>query len=121
MTGLIAACDPIKAPGSAQFDPLPEYPKVTALEGLKDWVVVNDVVVDPGPPMEVTVPARAKTDYEELNVQYRFFFYDSAGRPLQNAPDWHYMRMPSRTEVYMQANALDTTATDWRLEIRPAR
>lgn len=117
----VIGCDSVKAPRSAQFDQLQEYPKVTALEGLADWVVVSDVMLDPGPPMGVIVPARAKTDGQELDVQYRFFFLDSDDRPLERDPDWRYMRMPSRTRVFMEANALDRDAVDWRLEIRPAR
>jgi hypothetical protein len=36
-------------------------------------------------------------------------------------PDWQYMSLGPRTLLYMQGNALDTRAVDWRLQIRPAR
>lgn len=115
-------CNDPYAPDRAKSDPLaPEqYPQVSALEGLKTAIVVSNVHENPGPPLGVQVTVRNKTDATERNVQYRFFFMTD-GRPENPNPDWHYMLMPARTEVFMQGNALDSAAKEWRLEIRPAR
>ncbi|MGQ0628613.1 MAG: hypothetical protein ACT4PL_11000 [Phycisphaerales bacterium] len=119
-----AGCDPVKAPGSVQGDPLPAtlYPKIAVLEGLQGFIVMGtEPRVNVGPPMGVTCALRAKTDFEELSVQYRYIFFTSAGVPLNNNPDWQYQRMQSRVESFFSGNALDRTAVDWRLEVRPAR
>jgi hypothetical protein len=126
VAGSLAGCanDTVKAPGSGRSDPLPHesYPQIAALEGLDKWVYFDRPVIDKGGSViKVTVPARAATDGQELNVQYRFFWLDASGRPLDNTPDWHYQRMPSRSQVFFEGNALDKTAEDWRLEIRPGR
>lgn len=115
--------DLVKAPGRIDADPLPceDYPQIAVLEGLEGWLGAGKIVEEPGPPMTVTVPVRALTDDDELNIQYRFLFLDEKGVPLNRDPDWHDMRMPSRAQVFMRANALDSTASMWRLEIRPAR
>ncbi len=119
----MAGCDKTKAPGTLGADPLPaeSYPRIAALEGLGGWIVMaTPPRVDPGPPLQVTVAARAKTEKENLAVQYRYNWFDSAGRPA-GGTDWRYLLMPSRVEVFFEGNALDRNATDWRLEIRPAR
>jgi len=124
-TTLVSGCeqDTAKPPGRIDDDPLPssEYPQIAVLEGLKGWLAAGKIVEEPGPPVAVTVPVRALTDDKELSVQYRFFFLDEKGIPLDGNPDWHYMKMPSRSQVFMRANALDSNAKTWRLEIRPAR
>jgi predicted small secreted protein len=119
----LSACDTIKAPGAGRADPLPRenYPQITSLDGLSQWIGYDSPIVNRDSVLKVTAPARALTDGHELNVQYRFFFLDESGRPLTQNPDWRYMRMPSRSQVFFEGNALDKSAKDWRLEVRPAR
>lgn len=121
--------DCVKAPARIDEDLLPceEYPQIVVIGGLKGWIAAgSNIVQELGPPLKVTVPVRALTDAEDdhdgtLHVQYRFFFLDEKGVPLNRSPDWHLLEMPSRTQVFMQANATDLNAMSWRLEIRPAR
>ncbi len=119
----LEACNTIKAPPAAMTDPLAahDYPQVVMLGGLEPYLKVSNVVQDPGPPMDVTVFARSLTNGEEPHVQYRFTFLDHQGRSLERDAAWHYMSIPSRTRVEFRANALDSRAADWRLEVRPAR
>lgn len=121
---VLAGCDTTKAPGEAQADPLLRamYPKVAALEGLEDYLVFSEPSVElgSGRPLSVSVPIRARTD-EQLNIQYRFEFFDRDGRPVQPAMDWRYLLLPGRAQRFLQGAALDTSAVDWRLEVRPAR
>lgn len=117
--------DPTKAPGSVIADPLPRenYPKLEALEGLAGYIAISGVNVTPATdrtPLEVNAGIRSLAD-QTLAVQYRFFFLDAAGNPINPNPDWRFMQLPSRSLLYMQGNAMDTNATDWRLQIRPAR
>ena len=110
-------------PHGVRSDPLDydDYPQITVLENLHRNVVLTSVVEEEGSPLRVTVVMRNRTKQEERHVQYRFFFLDSRGVPEDANPDWHYMHMPARTAMYMQGNALDKSAVDWRLEVRPAR
>lgn len=124
--GLVACQkDTSYAPGSAVADPIlrENYPKVEALDGLAGYIAVSGVNVVPatsGTPLSVTCGVRALSD-TALAVQYRFFFLDATGNPMNVDPDWQYMSLGPRTLLYMQGNALDTRAVDWRLQIRPAR
>lgn len=113
-------------PGGAQMDPLPgdQYPKVEAAEGLSRYIVVSGAEVTPATataPMSVIVAIRSQTEYQEIEAQYRFFFFDENNRPLQTQPDWRRVRLPSRSQVFLEGGAMETSARDWRLQIRPAR
>ncbi|NBC10999.1 MAG: DUF1425 domain-containing protein, partial [Planctomycetes bacterium] len=69
-------------------------------------------------PMAVTVPLRLMSD-KSREVQYRFTFFDAAGRPLSPEMDWRWKVMPARALIHLQGAALDDRAVDWRLEVRP--
>jgi uncharacterized protein YcfL len=114
-----------KPPPGAMADPtlIENYPTVVALDGLQPYIGVAAPVEDrtPGQPISIQVPVRAMTNGAELNVQYRFYWLNDQQVPVQEEGEWRYMRMPARAQVFMSGNALDTRATRWRLEIRPAR
>lgn len=118
--------DRTKAPGGAAADPLPawQYPKVEAAGGLSPHLVVSAPVVTAGTetrPMSVVAGVRSTWDKSVLNVQYRYFFFDEQGRPLNANPDWRFAKLPPRSQVFLEGSAMDTTARDWRLQIRPAQ
>jgi len=123
----LGACDTIKAPDIVRQDPLPQgaYPQQVVLEGLNRGIVSGDPVVR-GPsdsmPMTVTVPLRSVAD-KTLHVQYQFEFLDANGLPVRGTPTsgWRFVTVEPRTQVFAVANALDTDAVDWRLQVRPAR
>lgn len=122
---LMGGCQTSTLPPAAQRDPVgsENYPRVVILDGLQRWVVVDAPVVTKSErdPLRVTVPVRAVTRREELNVQYRFAFFDADGRPIEPSPAWRYERLPSKAQRFLEANALDQRAVDWRVDIRPAR
>jgi hypothetical protein len=117
-----------KAPYEPRHDQLSkgQYPKVTIEEPLSTWVIQSDAVVGQAPnggPLTVSVPIRlgSQTPDQYARIQYRFIFLDSTGAPLRTQSDWRYMRLEPRNQVFLQGNATDTTATDWRCEIRSGR
>jgi len=122
----LAGCDSVKAPHGGHVDQLPsgQYPHIVMeSKDLQKGIVFGQAVVDPSTdskPMRVTQPARNVANYP-INVQYRFEFSDAVGRPLKSNLGWRFMNMPSRQEVFFEGPAMDTTATDWRLVVRPAR
>ncbi|MFO0833541.1 MAG: YcfL family protein [Phycisphaerales bacterium] len=120
---LLGACDPVKAPGAAKADPLPSaaYPQIVAAEGLSGYIAYDAPKVSATKPMEVTVPVRALTDNQDLNIQYRFSFFDQNGVPLNDNPDWRFLKLPSRNQRFLSGFAREQSAVDWRLEIRPAK
>jgi hypothetical protein len=119
----LPACDTVKAPGSAQPDPLPPvmYPKIEAAEGLSGFLKFDEPKITSESPLGVSVPIRAATDFEDLNVQYRFIFFDVKGVPIDPDRPWKYTKLASRRQEFLMGNALDSNAKDWRLQIRPAR
>ena len=129
MTALSTGChkkDLVLAPGSPGRDMLPanQYPQIEAAQGLGPYLVVSGVDVQDATdtaPMHIVIAMRAATRYEELNVQYRFIFFDDHSRPLLAEPAWRFKRLPSRSQIFLEDTAFDTTAVDWRLQIRPAR
>lgn len=124
----LPACqqDRTHSPGSAGVDPLPadQYPKVEATGGLSPHLVISGANVTPGTdtkPMSITSAVRSIWDKDVLNVQYRYFFFDEKGTPLDADPDWRFVKLPPRSQVFMEGFAPDTNARDWRLQIRPAQ
>lgn len=121
----MVGCRGSTLPPGGVADPLPRanYPRVVVLEGLQPYIAVTEpiVVKEEGRPLHVTVPLRAATRREELNTQYRFVFLDEQGRTVPPEQNWKYIRLPSRAQRHLEANAVDDRAVDWRMEIRPAR
>lgn len=111
-------------PGAASPDPLAssQYPRIAALEGLKSDLSYDTPVVDkePGRPMTVTVPLRWRGS-SQVNVQYRFLFFDKDRRPVGPDPAWRQMFLPARAQEFVTGTALAKEADDWRLEVRPSR
>lgn len=127
MTALVLGCqdDAFKAPPSPRDDPLPPgtYPRVIALEGLHKALVTGRPIVEKRSertPLRVTVPVRSTADVM-MNLQYKFEFFDSLGRPLDTRAGWRFIRIAPRTEVTLDASAVSQEAADWRVEIRPGR
>lgn len=128
LAGAIGGCqnDKTIAPGSAGIDPLPadQYPKVEVAGGLSPYIVISGANVEPTTdtrPISVTSAIRSTWDKDVLNVQYRYFFFDEKNTPLDTDPDWRFMKVPPRSQVFLKGSAMDTTARDWRLQIRPAQ
>lgn len=111
------------APARAERDKLDRdtYPQISLHEDLRGAIVVADVIENPGPPYRVTVALRSRTSTADRLVQYRFIYLDSSGQPIGDEAGWLSERFPARTEKFIKSNALDRGATDWRMEIRPAR
>jgi uncharacterized protein YcfL len=119
------ACeDRVRAPGQPRPDPIAgAYPKQVTLEGLEEALVTGEPVVQRSSddqPMRVNVPIRSVAD-KQLRVQYRFIFLDEQQRPLDSNSGWKFQVIEPRTQVSLEGRALETSAADWRLEIRPAR
>ena len=55
------------------------------------------------------------------NVQFRYEYFDRHGRPLESNQGWRFQRVDALAQVFLDGNALETTAWDWRLHVRPAR
>ncbi len=126
---VISGCDTVRAPYAARNDTVAQanYPKVVVEAGLSPYLAINQPVVnsDSGV-MKVSVPARLLSNPGEFSrIQYKFTFFngptEAGGTPLRTQTEWRYMVMEPRNQVYLEGNALDSTAKDWRLEIRSAR
>lgn len=125
ITFTIAGCgDPYRAPPAGMHDPLPleAYPRITALEGLSPWLLFEEPIVDASTadrPLRVTVPVRLGYD-RPRDVQYAYQFFDANGRLLVER-QWRFVHLEPRTVFHFEGSALETSAVDWRLEVRPAR
>lgn len=118
--------DTMHRPGSAGVDPLPsdQYPKVETSGGLGKYLVISGANVTPGTeskPMSIVSAVRSTWDKDVLNIQYRYYFFDERNSPLNQNPDWRFAKLPPRSQVFLSGGAMDTTARDWRLQIRPAQ
>ncbi len=112
-------------PPSVVADPA-AYPQVVVSPDLTGWLAAGRPVVTRGEEgrgvLRVTVPVRTLVARgQTVRVQYRFLFLDGLGQLISPEGDWHYVRMPANTQRFFEGNALDDTASDWRLEIRTAR
>lgn len=94
---------------------------ITVSPDLQRWLKVGDVRVVREGLMSVVVPVRlAYNDTSDYSIQYRFTFLDSSGRPLASQTQWRAEQLAPRVEKILTGTALDA-ATDWRLEIKPAK
>ncbi|MBL9002482.1 MAG: DUF1425 domain-containing protein [Phycisphaerae bacterium] len=127
LTTLIACKkDTVKAPFTPKPDELSRelYPRVVCEKPLADWLVSGTPIVrrDTGP-LDVTVPLRltSSNPSQFARTQYRFIFLDASGVPIRSQSEWRYFQLEPRNEFFLRGTALDTTATDWRCEIRSNR
>jgi uncharacterized protein YcfL len=121
----LSACDTVKAPAGVRQDPLHStaYPQIVILGGLSEWIAGDRPIIEPATPdkpMKVTVPIRSQAD-AGLNVQYQFTWFDAQGRPIGQPGGQRFVNIAPRTQVFLEGSPLETTAVDWRLEIRPGR
>lgn len=116
---------PTVLPPATGADPVPldNDPRIVALDGLDQFLVVSDPIIDQEPDglLRVSVPARVIMEEGVIRVQYRFLFLDERGFTLRPEEQWRYLVMPARTLVSMESISLSTRAKDWRLQIRSAR
>jgi uncharacterized protein YcfL len=130
LAGLAAlgACnsDPAMAPAGAPQDALAgdAYPAVRIEADLQGFVVVDyGRIIKDEPtderPLGVQVPVRSTSD-TVMRVQYRFLWFDAAGRTLGES-GWRYETMSPRAQVLARANATRPDVRQWRMEIRSAR
>lgn len=117
----LTGCDTTAAPYGGRLDPVQPYPKISQSPVLYELIAFSEPVVTPGMadrPLQVSTPCRSTQD-GITRVQYQYEWFDEAGRPTGES-GWKYVVIPARTQVFMEANALTTTAKDWRLTVRPA-
>lgn len=117
----LAGCDTTAAPFGGRVDPAQPYPKVSVTGNLTQLVAFTEPTVTPGEgsrPLHVVTPLRSTQD-GITRLQYQYEWFDAAGRPL-DASGWKYVVVPARSQVFLESNALSTTAKDWRLSVRPA-
>lgn len=125
---LLAGCesDPMKAPPGGRVDllPLEDYPQIVVTSNLQKWLAFSPATVVPSSekqPMSVQVPVRSLYDKGQLRIQYRFEFLDEKGLPVGPPPGYRFAVLEPRLLVYLEGNAMETSAVDWRLVVRPAR
>lgn len=117
----LTGCDTTAAPYGGRLDPVQPYPKVTVAPALYEFVAFTEPTVTPGAgdtPLSVVTPCRSTQD-GITRVQYQYEWFDEAGRPVGES-GWKYKVIPARAQVFLESNALTTTAKDWRLTVRPA-
>ena len=117
----LTGCDTTAAPFGGRVDPAQPYPKVSKAPVLANLIAFTEPTVTPGvgsTPLHVVTPCRSTQD-GTTRVQYQYEWFDEAGRPAGES-GWKYVVIPARTQVFLEANALSTTAKDWRLTVRPA-
>ncbi len=124
---LLAGCqtDPVMAPDAGMGDLLPieDYPQIVVTSGLAPYLAFSrpNVQLGPDKPMSVIVPVRVLSEDQAVNTQYRFRFFDERGRVLQPEMGFRYKRLPARVQEFLEGAAYDTSAVDFRLEVRTAR
>ncbi len=117
----LSGCDTTAAPYGGRLDPAQPYPKVSVAPGLSTLVAFSEPIVTPGAgstPLHVVTPCRSTQD-GITRVQYQYEWFDETGR-LIGESGWKYVVIPARAQVFLESNALSTTAKDWRLTVRPA-
>lgn len=99
------------------------YPTIEVEPQLSRWLVQSEPIVERrGTAItKVTVPVRAATEYQDMNIQYEFKFLDANGAPLRVDTGMRFKTLTSRRQEFLQDAPMDSNATDFRLYIRSAR
>ena len=111
--------------------PLSDYPNIRVSEDLqsalnfsppsKTFSSISLKASSPHiPSMRVSVPFKSVDDNIHP-LYYRFWFFNQLGHTIGQAPGFTLMQLKPQIQDYLEGSTLDTTATDWRLEIRSAR
>jgi len=121
----LPGCDTSFRPATPNPDKVAQtdYPNVTLSPDLQGWLVANPSTVTREGVLKVSTPVRliSAQSGQFSRVQYRYIFLDKNGVPLRAQPDWKYIKLEPRQQVFLTSNALDAAAQDWRLEIRTNR
>ncbi|MCC7146232.1 MAG: DUF1425 domain-containing protein [Phycisphaeraceae bacterium] len=122
---LLAACKPGPPPSpQAEVTQRANYPRNIALQGLSPSLLAGEAMIEApkdNRPLHVTVPIRNVYAYG-VNVQYRFEFFDATGKPVaREEPGWRFQHLATDMQAFLDGNAMDMAAVDWRLTIRSAR
>lgn len=67
--------------------------------------------------LRVAVPVRNLTD-TRYTLDYKYTFYDEVGREVRPAFGYQEFILNAKEQRRPEAAALDTTAVDWRLQIK---
>ncbi|MEL6740111.1 MAG: DUF1425 domain-containing protein [Planctomycetota bacterium] len=113
-------------PPGARQDPVPgaAYPAIAIERPLQQFAVVDPegIRIDRPTgtsPLRVSVPVRS-TAYQQMSVQYRYLWFDGAGRPIGDS-GWRFASLDPGLQSFFEANATTTRAEQYRLEVRTAR
>lgn len=122
----LVGCDKTKAPYGAAPDAVTKgnYPAVTVDGSLADTTAVDypSIVFDqptPDRPMSVTVPMRSRADYDQV-IMYQYRWFDAQGRQVGQS-EWRREVLPARRNAMLKANALNSSATAWLLDVQRGR
>lgn len=122
----VAACATSPDPSPGMPDPFPapgNNPKISVLDpNLQRGIGFQTVTeIPPGAaPLTIQVPVRNLSNYEYI-IDYRFLFQDASGLQLEPVMSWRSVTLLPKQVQVLRANALDTRAVDWRLEVKWAR
>jgi len=115
-----------KAPSPGMGDPYPaplNDPQISVLsEELRPWLGFHPAIVlhEPGEVMFVEVPMRNLASRQYL-LEYRILFYEERGMELKPIMDWKMISVDPKQTVRLTANSMDSSAENYRLEIRWSR
>ncbi|MBI1337282.1 MAG: DUF1425 domain-containing protein [Phycisphaera sp.] len=123
--GLFAMTGCKSPPTAGRTDKLTteEYPINVVDSSLKHGLVFGTARVTPTDgvrPMRVVQAVRNVESYA-INLQYQFMFFDDSMSPRDAIGGWRYIQLPPKVERYIEATAIDTQSTRWRLEVRSAK
>jgi hypothetical protein len=127
-TTLLAGCQqaPDVTPPFGYPDPVgagANDPQIQVLSSdLRPWLGFQTptVIRRDGAPLEIQVPVRNLAN-EQYLTEYRFVFFDANRQVVQPEMGWVMQPLVAKQTEYLRANALDTQAVDWKLEVRWSR
>lgn len=127
----VAACLPLLALTACRSDPRPysgradpvaapeNNPRILLSQPslMKSLGFDAPIVSRPDGLLTVAVPTRSLGE-ERYILDYRFVWYDAEGYEVRPAMSWKEIVLEPKEQRRLQANALDTKAQDWKIEIR---
>ena len=70
--------------------------------------------------MKAPIEIYNKTDHD-LSIDYQYWFVDTGGARVDNAPGWEFVKLPPRGYTQIAPTSMSAMAADFRVQVRKAK
>lgn len=115
-------CSKSKQPSGLMETPQPmTLAEIVPQDGLDKLLRFDDVLVESGPPLKVSLSTRSTNKKRDVHIQYKFEFFDAYGKVTNPRAEWHFITLPASLGIELSGVSISEQSKSWRLILREAR